>query len=88
MSDNHTPSESDDSIPEDNIIETEGLRCPEPVLKIRQSLRKMESNQIAMIIADDPSTKRDIPTFCEFMDHQLVKKQVDELPFLYWIKKG
>ncbi len=40
------------------------------------------------IIADDPATTRDIPSFCEFMDHQLIQKEVDSTPYHYWIKKA
>ena len=72
----------------EHLLEVEGLRCPEPVMMIRKSIRAMASGEILKVIADDPSTKRDIPTFCEFMDHHLIKKQVDQIPYQYWIQKG
>jgi len=70
------------------VLEAEGLRCPEPVMMIRKTIRAMNSGEILKVIADDPSTKRDIPTFCEFMDHHLLNKEIDQLPYQYWIKKG
>lgn len=70
------------------VLEAEGLRCPEPVMAIRKTIRTMSSGEILKVIADDPSTKRDIPTFCEFMDHQLLNRQIDQLPYQYWIKKS
>lgn len=72
----------------EHLLEAEGLRCPEPVMMIRKSIRAMTSGEVLKVIADDPSTKRDIPTFCEFMDHRLIKKQVDQIPYQYWIQKG
>ncbi len=72
----------------EHLLEAEGLRCPEPVMMIRKSIRAMTSGEVLKVIADDPSTKRDIPTFCEFMDHHLIKKQVDQIPYQYWIQKG
>jgi len=72
----------------EHLLEAEGLRCPEPVMMIRKSIRAMTSGEVLKVIADDPSTKRDIPTFCEFMEHHLIKKQVDQIPYLYWIQKG
>ena len=69
-------------------LEAEGLRCPEPVMMIRKSIRSMRSGEVLLIIADDPSTKRDVPTFCEFMDHYLLDADTSQIPYRYWIKKG
>ncbi|WP_413691573.1 sulfurtransferase TusA [Psychromonas sp. KJ10-2] len=65
-----------------------GLRCPEPVMVIRKTVRKLETGDMLEIIADDPATTRDIPSFCRFMEHQLVEAQTDSLPYRYLIKKG
>ncbi|WP_419693085.1 sulfurtransferase TusA [Mannheimia haemolytica] len=69
-------------------LDTLGLRCPEPVMLTRKTIRNMEEGEILHIITDDPATTRDIPSFCEFMDHQLIQKEVDSTPYHYWIKKG
>ena len=39
------------------------------------------------VIATDPSTRRDIPKFCVFLDHELVQQQEDAGTYLYWIRK-
>ncbi|MGE6650712.1 sulfurtransferase TusA [Shewanella colwelliana] len=65
-----------------------GLRCPEPVMMVRKSVRKMQEGETLLIIADDPATTRDIPSFCEFMDHTLIASQTDATPYQYLIKKG
>ncbi|MFT7684488.1 MAG: tRNA 2-thiouridine synthesizing protein A [Moritella dasanensis] len=65
-----------------------GLRCPEPVMMVRKTVRKLDDGQTLLIIADDPATVRDIPSFCQFMDHTLVASQTAELPYQYLIKKG
>lgn len=69
-------------------LEAEGLRCPEPVMMVRKTIRNMQEGEILLVKADDPSTKRDIPSFCRFMDHQLIAAQTEELPYQYLIKKG
>ncbi|PMJ91066.1 sulfurtransferase TusA [Vibrio sp. 10N.261.55.A7] len=71
-----------------HTLEAEGLRCPEPVMMVRKTIRTMAEGEILLIKADDPSTTRDIPSFCRFMDHELVDAQVDELPYQYLVKKG
>ncbi|MDG6897511.1 tRNA 2-thiouridine(34) synthase TusA [Actinobacillus delphinicola] len=65
-----------------------GLRCPEPVMMVRKTIRHMQPGEVLLIIADDPATTRDIPSFCQFMDHQLLKSQTQDIPFQYWVKKG
>lgn len=65
-----------------------GLRCPEPVMVIRKTVRKLEDGAVLEIIADDPATTRDIPSFCRFMDHQLIEAQTETIPYRYVIKKG
>ncbi|MCL1059509.1 sulfurtransferase TusA [Shewanella sp. Choline-02u-19] len=65
-----------------------GLRCPEPVMMVRKSVRRMNNGETLLIIADDPATTRDIPSFCEFMDHTLIASQTEATPYQYLIKKG
>ncbi|NOU51377.1 sulfurtransferase TusA [Pseudoalteromonas sp. JBTF-M23] len=72
----------------DHTLDAMGLRCPEPVMMIRGMVRKMNNGETLLIIADDPSTTRDIPSFCEFMDHTLLAKEVEQAPFRYVLKKG
>ena len=72
----------------DHFLDTVGLRCPEPVMMVRKFIHKISEQETLLITADDPSTARDIPSFCRFMDHELIAKQTDLKPFLYLIKKG
>jgi len=72
----------------DHFLDAVGLRCPEPVMMVRKSIRKISEQETLLIEADDPSTTRDIPSFCRFMDHELIAQQTDVKPFLYLIKKG
>ena len=72
----------------DLVLEAEGLRCPEPVMLIRKSIRTMQNGQVLLVRADDPASKRDVPSFCEHMDHQLLCAQIEQVPFQFWIKKG
>lgn len=72
----------------DTELNALGLRCPEPVMMIRLQVRKMQDGQTLTIIADDPATTRDIPSFCRFMNHTLVTSQTDSIPYFYLIKKG
>ncbi|WNO59694.1 sulfurtransferase TusA [Rheinheimera sp. MMS21-TC3] len=71
----------------DETLDALGMRCPEPVMMIRLTIRNMQPGQSLLIIADDPATTRDIPAFCRFMDHELLASDTNELPFRYLVKK-
>ena len=45
-------------------LDTIGLRCPEPVMLIRKHIRHLENGDVLLMLADDPATTRDIPSFC------------------------
>ncbi|CNH25906.1 sulfurtransferase TusA [Yersinia pekkanenii] len=72
----------------DKILDALGLRCPEPVMMVRKTVRHMDDGQTLLIIADDPATTRDIPSFCRFMDHQLLAQDTGQTPYRYLVKKG
>jgi len=72
----------------DHQLDAIGLRCPEPVMMLRLKIRKMTAGETLLVSADDLSTARDIPSFCRFMEHQLIDQQTKTLPFQYVIKKG
>ncbi len=45
----------------DHTLDALGLRCPEPVMMVRKTVRNMQPGETLLIIADDPATTRDIP---------------------------
>ncbi|EKP0262820.1 MULTISPECIES: sulfurtransferase TusA [Aeromonas] len=65
-----------------------GLRCPEPVMMVRKKVRLMADGETLLVSADDPSTTRDIPSFCRFMDHTLIASETEQAPYRYLIRKG
>ena len=72
----------------DLTLDAQGLRCPEPVMMVRKTVRGMQAGETLLIVADDPATTRDIPGFCTFMEHELVAKETDSLPYRYLLRKG
>lgn len=72
----------------DHQLDAQGLRCPEPVMMIRLKVRKMTDGETLYVTADDPSTARDVPSFCRFMQHTLLTSQTEQVPYQYLIKKG
>ena len=46
------------------VINTSGLRCPLPLLKVQKDLKWLRKNHEALIIADDPMAEIDLKHFC------------------------
>lgn len=72
----------------DYQLDAIGLRCPEPVMMIRLQIRKMQDGETLAISADDHSTTRDVPSFCHFMQHELLDSETSEAPYRYLVQKG
>ena len=48
----------------------------------------MAAGETSLIIADDPATTRDIPSFCEFMDHTLIASETTQNAISIFDQKG
>jgi len=46
-------------------IDTRGLSCPLPVLKVRKAMRSIESGTAVQILATDPLADQDLRAYCE-----------------------
>ncbi len=76
----------------DEVLDTTGLVCPEPLMLVRNAVRKMMSGAVLRVIATDPTTDRDFQHFCQFMGHSLLTREqtvnaAGQVVLLYWIQK-
>ena len=75
----------------DVFVDASGLRCPEPLMVVRNRLMDMESGQVIQVVATDPSTSWDFPNFCKFLRHDLLHSEQHDngtgLQYTYWIRK-
>lgn len=74
-------------------LNTRGLYCPDPIMMLRQALRKLQSGDVVEVFATDPSTSWDIPRFCVHMGHELVLQEEvldthNNKEYHYLVKKG
>ena len=68
-------------------LDTCGLFCPEPVMMLHNVVRDVAVGDVVEVIATDPSTQRDIPKFCHFLNHQLIDQAERDKRYFYYIKK-
>lgn len=78
---------TDRQIQVDAELDASGLFCPEPVMMLHGKVRELAAGAVLKVIATDPSTERDIPKFCMFLEHELLKSQAQDGTYMYWIRK-
>jgi tRNA 2-thiouridine synthesizing protein A len=72
----------------DEELDARGLFCPEPVMLLHNRVADVQPGQILRVVATDPSTTRDIPRFCQFLNHDLLESREQDGEFLFFIRRG
>ena len=71
------------------VIDTTGLRCPLPLLKVQKNINSLSKNLEALIITDDPMAEIDLKHFClnnNYLLKKIKKNQAGDAQF-FLIKK-
>lgn len=71
----------------DHILDATGLYCPEPVMLLHNKIRDIAAGETLQVLATDPSTARDIPKFCAFLGHELLREEQVENEYRYLLRK-
>jgi tRNA 2-thiouridine synthesizing protein A len=69
-------------------IDAQGLKCPLPVLRLRQKLAVLRPGQVVRLVADDPMAEIDVPHFCAEGGHRLVGQGVEGRGAVFFVAKG
>ena len=57
------------------VVNLISLKCPEPLMMLRQAFRTAASGAQFIVFAPDPSTERDFASFCRFSNHKMLHNQ-------------
>lgn len=77
-----------DELAADHHVDAVGLKCPEPLMMVRNKVREMAVGETVSVVATDPSTVRDFTNLCRFMGHELAASERDGERFYFVIRKG
>ena len=72
----------------DKELDTSGLNCPMPILKLKQALKGLESGQQIRMIATDPGSESDIAAFAAQTGHRLLESSNEAGRFVYVLEKA
>lgn len=69
-------------------LDTSGLSCPLPILRLKQALRGMEHGQRVRVIATDPGSQSDVVAFAAQTGHRLIESRAEGDKFYYVVEKA
>ncbi|MEE2892878.1 MAG: sulfurtransferase TusA [Pseudomonadota bacterium] len=72
----------------DEVLDTSGLRCPEPLMLLRNRMRTLATGARVHAIATDPASVRDFEQFASFLGHAIIERSTTEKCFEFLIEKG
>ena len=86
-----TPMEPEHEVDREAVLlDTSGLRCPEPLMLLRNRMRGLPVGATLRVIATDPASVRDFEQFCSFLGHRMLERDAaeDDSRFEFLIEKG
>lgn len=54
-----------------HFIDAKGLKCPMPVIKLQQQVRKSETGEVIAIDCTDPGAEKDISSWAKVNKHKI-----------------
>ncbi|NNM52113.1 MAG: sulfurtransferase TusA family protein [Pseudomonadales bacterium] len=69
-------------------LDLSGLRCPLPLLRLKQSLQKMPPGASMLVRTTDPASERDFRLYLEQSGHRLLEVVVSKEDIVFHIIKA
>jgi len=68
-------------------LDASGLRCPMPVLKMKQKIGEIEIGEVLKVIATDVGTKKDFPAWAKRSGNEILEMKEDGDAIIWFIKR-
>jgi len=69
-------------------VDTSGRCCPMPIVDTNKAIKSLQSGEVLEIIATDPGTRSDIPSWCERTGNELISFREENNTFKYYVRKS
>lgn len=63
---------------DEQVLDLTGLQCPMPLLKTKLKLSELSDGDRLCVIASDPGSARDIPSYLALTPHELLEQFEDD----------
>ena len=69
-------------------LDTCGLMCPLPLLRLKKALQAMESGQVVRVLATDPASVLDFGVFIDQAGHLMLERGEETGTLYFLIRKS
>jgi tRNA 2-thiouridine synthesizing protein A len=66
-------------------LDTSGLLCPMPVIKLQNLANKLNHEDTVLLTATDPGTLHDIPTWSRINGHEVLEQKQQEQNYIFLV---
>jgi tRNA 2-thiouridine synthesizing protein A len=73
---------------EDVLLDTKGMSCPMPILKLKKAMDGMQSGQVLKMLASDPGSVSDVKAWSEKTGHALLSSSQEGPVYVFFLKKS
>ena len=73
----------------DRYLDASGLCCPMPMIRVNEAIHVVAVGEVIELVATDPASRNDIPSWCERTGHALLSAgfDSDSYQYRYFIRK-
>ncbi len=68
-------------------LDTSGKCCPMPMVDTNAAIKSLRTGEVLELIATDPATRSDIPSWCERTGNELLETKSGDGRYRYLIRK-
>ncbi|HEY7477440.1 MAG TPA: sulfurtransferase TusA family protein [Actinomycetota bacterium] len=69
-------------------VDAKGQSCPGPLVSLAKALREAEPGDLLELLATDPGSKSDVPSWAELSGNELVEHHEADGVYRYVIRKA
>ena len=69
-------------------VDARGQSCPGPLVALHKALRDAGSGELLELLATDPGSKSDVPSWAKLSGNELLESDESEGVFRYVIRKA
>ena len=70
------------------IVDAKGQSCPGPLVSLARALKDAQSGDLLELLATDPGSRSDVPSWAEISGNQLVETDETAEVFRFVIRKA
>lgn len=68
-------------------VDTKGMACPMPIVKAKKALDHMAAGEVMKVLSTDKGSLQDFQAWVKGTKHELVKHEVENGVFIFYVKK-